>query len=74
MHQITITIQGAENATLAQTIAAIDLAKGRLAAGMSNGVARDGNVGFEFEAREVDAEHAVQRLLPASGAAHRNLP
>ncbi len=63
MHQIVIRLQGGDGASAAAVIAALDLAKGRLMAGISNGQSRCGDVGFDFEAREVDAEHAFQELL-----------
>ncbi|MBK6616499.1 hypothetical protein [Ottowia sp.] len=63
MHQITIHLQGGQEASVAQVVASLDLVKGRLLAGMSNGTGREGNVGFEFEHREVDADHAMTHLL-----------
>jgi hypothetical protein len=70
MHQINIIVQGGENASLSQVLAAIDLAKARLSAGMTQGTGRDGNVGFVFEAREVDADNAVHRLLACHDRDH----
>ncbi len=66
MYRIEIQVQGAEGASLASVIAAVDLAKGRLAAGCSNGAGLCGKVGFSFELREVDAAHSLQHLLSPS--------
>lgn len=66
MHQIVVRAQGGDGASLDEVLAALDLAKGRLMAGISNGTGRCGNVGFEFEAREVDSDHAIKNLLEGS--------
>jgi hypothetical protein len=62
MYQAAVRVQGGEGASLEEVIAALDLVKGRLMAGMSNGASSCGNVGFAFEVREVDAEHAFTDL------------
>lgn len=69
MHQIVVRVQGGEGASLPHVIAALDLAKGRIAAGMSNGSSQCGAVRFDFEVREVDAAHAFQDLLAEDGQA-----
>jgi len=63
VHQIIVRVQGGDEASLADVIAALEMAKGRLSAGMSNGTSRIGDVGFDFEAREVDKDHALPHLL-----------
>lgn len=59
MYQIRLCAQGAEGDSLAQVLAALDLVKGRLMAGAQGGNGREGSVTFEFEVREVDAEHRL---------------
>jgi hypothetical protein len=74
MHQIVIRLQGGDGASEAEVIAALDLVKGRLMAGSSGGASRCGGVGFDFEAREVDEEHAFKELLgPQAQGTERSL-
>ncbi len=67
MHRIIVRVQGGPGATLQEAVATLDLVKGRLLAGASHGASSCGNVGFDFEASEVDAAHAVRHLLPRRG-------
>lgn len=63
MYRIEIQVQGAEGASLPSVVSALDLVKGRLSAGNTNGAGICGKVGFAFELREVDAAHSLQHLL-----------
>lgn len=63
MHQLIIHVQGGEHASLSQVIQMLDHLKSRLIRGDTHGTSRSGVVGYEFEVREVDNDHAMQHLL-----------
>lgn len=66
MYQVTIKIQGNEHASLRQIITTLDHVKSRIVGGAPHGSQSSGGIGYEFEVREVDSDHALQHLLGAS--------
>lgn len=64
MFQYTVHIQGAEFASLENIAAALDSLKPKILTGESAARLFVGNVGLEFELRDVDKDHALQHLLP----------
>lgn len=63
MHQLMIRLQGGEGTTLADTLAALDQVRERILAGDAEGKCSRDEVGYHFEAREVDQAHAFTDLL-----------
>lgn len=63
MHQLIIQIQGGEHASLSQVIQTLDHLKARLIRGDTQGASHCAVVGYEFEVREVDHDHALRHLL-----------